>query len=184
MPEDTTAAIYHLKVAESPYASDAAHNAHQAAKYVGRAADELKGDRELSRLAKKFEDVAKDAATVAGAVRKHANKLEKTMKTSNLRRRLIRLAHDNPDLRPKLLPLLKGSQDKTAGDPEIRWMMEAVRSLKQGIQDHGPLEGEMTQEWMADATIEIARGALERGDADDRWKKVLALAQGIKRTVG
>lgn len=80
--EDTGAALYHLKVAESPYASDAAHNAHQAARYVARAADELKGDRELSRLAKKFEDVAKDAADVAAEVRKHSARLERTMKTS------------------------------------------------------------------------------------------------------
>lgn len=80
--EDTGAALYHLKVAESPYATDAAHNAHQAARYVARAADELKGDRELDRLAKKFEDVAKDAATVAAEVRKHASRLEKGRQAS------------------------------------------------------------------------------------------------------
>lgn len=56
---------------------------------------------------------------------------------SSLRSQLIRLAHQNPDLRPQILPLLKEAETKTAALPEnvvdTDFLKRHVRNVYNGI---------------------------------------------------
>lgn len=101
----------------------------------------------------------------------------------SLRSKMIRMAHANPELRPHLLPLLK--QEKKAAD-SMALLRQAINSLKTTIKNDREFEGELTEEGMAGAVMEIAEAGmkLEYGSEQRRWATIKKMADDIEETVG
>jgi len=99
---------------------------------------------------------------------------------SNLRRKIIRLAHENPELRPKLLPLLATKSSKKAANA-MALLKGAIDELKNTIKNDRLYEGEMTEEGMASAVEDIALAALnlDYGSEEGKWRQIKSLANHI-----
>jgi len=270
-PAKLQAAIYHLNVANHPYAADAAHNAHRSANYVSRAAKELGGDRELKKLSKRFEDAASEVASFERDIQKQLKRLEKPMKTAgsyptkpsgraaksivdyiekgdwkrakalfqkfrkglanlygqrafdevtklmnqggddksiakqidqawragmgrhmasrstnmNLRSKLIRLAHENPEMRPHLLPILK--REKKAANTfgllreSTKYVLDVIKKERNPDMMGEDFEWEIARavESIADAAL-VYDGEVEEG----LWRKIRQIAREIDDIAG
>jgi hypothetical protein len=76
---------------------------------------------------------------------------------SDLRSRVIRLAHARPDLRPALLPLLKESASRVAGKPH-KWLLDNPEANRLFNQILGQARKTDWEPYMVKAALKILEG--------------------------
>jgi len=81
---------------------------------------------------------------------------------SDLRSRIIRLAHSRPDLRPALLPLLKESASRVAGKPH-KWLLDNPEANRLFNQILGEVRKTDWEPYLVALSLEI----LENSEIDD-----------------